>query len=69
MKKADKPSIVIITGDNNKVSFGGTSSHRSVIVVFAVLALIAIAVLAISHCCPDLLADFVRWIIGIAVNS
>lgn len=47
MKKADKPIIVIIIGDNNKVSLGGTSSHRSVIVIFSALALIAITAVQI----------------------
>ena len=66
MKKADKPSVVInIYGDNNKVSYGGKRSHLPVIAIIVV----AMAVLAISLCCPDLLADFVRWIIGKAINS
>ena len=66
MKKADKPEIVIIEGDNNKVSFSGGKSFLPLAIV--VLA-IAMVVLAISHCCPELLADFVRWMIGIAINS
>ena len=68
MKKADKQTIVIIQGDNNKVSFGGTCSQLSAIVV--TLVLIALAVLIVSLCCPkELLADFVRWMIGKAANS
>lgn len=67
MKKADTPNVVI-NGNNNKVSIGGTNLLPIAIVAFALGAL-AIAVLAISLCCPELLADFVRWIVGIAVNS
>lgn len=69
MKKADMPSSITIVGDNNKVYLGGTSSHLPAVVIGVVVALIAVAILAISHCCPDLLADFVRWIVGIAINS
>lgn len=66
MKKADKPSVVInIYGDNNKVSFDGKRSRFPVIAIVSV----AVAVLAISLYCPDMLADFVRWIIGKAINS
>ena len=66
VKKTDKPDVVIIKGDNNKVSFGGGKSFLSLAIV--VLA-IAMVVLAISLCCPELLADFVRWMISIAINS
>lgn len=65
MKKADAPSVIIITGENNKVSLGGTHSYIPAIVI----GLVAVAVLAVSLCCPELLADFVRWIIGKAINS
>lgn len=65
MKKTDRPSVVIITGDNNKISLGGTRSCIPAIVI----CFVAVAVLAVSLCCPDLLADFVRWIIGKAINS
>lgn len=66
MKKTDKPEVVIIKGDKNKVSFGEGKSFLSLAIV--VLA-IAMVVLAISLCCPELLADFVRWMISIAINS
>ena len=69
MKKADKPSYIIIIGDKNKVSLGEMRSHRSAIVIAAFLVAVAVTVLAISYCCPELLAEFVRWIIGIAINS
>lgn len=70
MKKADKPKIVIninISGDNNVVSTNETRSHVSVAVI--AIALAAATVLAVSFCCPELLPDLVRWIIGNVVNS
>ena len=68
MKKADKPSVVIhIHGDNNKVILGEARSSLFAIVIR--LILITVAVLIVSHCCPDLLASFVRWIIGTIINS
>lgn len=69
MKKADKPTIVIINvnGDNNKVFTNETRSHIPAAVI--IIALIAVTVLAVSFCCPELLPDFVRWIIGKVVNS
>jgi len=65
VKKADMPYAITIKGDNNKVSFGGKSFLPIAIVVLA----IAVVVLAISLCCPELLADFVRWMIGTAIDS
>ena len=68
VKKTDKPSVVInIYGDNNKVSTNETRSHVPAAVI--IIVLIAVAVLAVSFCCPELLSDFVRWIIGKVVNS
>ncbi|HIV20488.1 MAG TPA: hypothetical protein IAC81_00735 [Candidatus Scatomorpha stercorigallinarum] len=73
VKKADKPSVVIninVYGDNNKVSLNETRSHvLAVAIGVIIVALIAVAVLAVSCCCPELLPDFVRWIIGKVVNS
>ena len=69
MKKADKPSVIIINGENNKVYVGETRSHRSAIVIAVVLIAVAVAVLTVSHCCPELLAEFVRWIIGITIGN
>ena len=66
MKKADKPDVVIISGNHNKVSFGGEPSFLPLAIVALAIAMV---VLAISLCCPDLLADFVRWMISIAINS
>ena len=69
MKKTDKPNIVIINikGDNNKVSINETRSHVSAAVIITIL--ITVVVLAVSYYCPELLPDFVRWIIGKVVNS
>ena len=71
VKKTDEPSIVVhVYGDNNKVYLNETSSHVPAIAIGAiVVALFAVAVLAVSCCCPELLPDFVRWIIGKVVNS
>ena len=71
VKNADKPSaVVIIYGDNNKVSLNETRSYSSAVAIGVIIvALIAVAVLAVSCCCPELLPDFVRWIIGKVVNS
>ena len=73
MKKADKPNIVIninVYGDNNKVSTNETRSHVPAIAIGVIIvALVAVAVLTVSCCCPELLPDFVRWIIGKVVNS
>ena len=65
MRKTDVPCSITIKGDNNKVSLGG----KSILPIAIVVLSIAIVVLAISLCCPELLADFVRWMIGTAVSS
>lgn len=66
MKKADKQSVVInINGDNNRVSFDRKRSRLPVIAI----TVMAVAVLATLLCCPDLLADVVRWIISTVINS
>ncbi len=69
MKKTDIPDIVIIYGDKNKVSFGEKNALPRAIVILAIAIVVAVAVLAISLCCPDLLADIVRWIICEAISS
>ena len=70
VKKADKPCVVIhvhVHGDNNKVSLNENRSHIPAVVIG--ITLTAAAVLAVSFCCPELLPDVVRWIIGKVVNS
>ena len=68
MKKTDKPSVVInIYGDNNKVYLNETRSHvPAALVIFAISIA---AILVVSYCCPELLPDLVRWMIGKVVNS
>lgn len=68
MKKADKP-VIIINGDNNKISLGEKSSHLSVAITIALGVVVSAAILAVSHCCPELLAHFVRLLIGIAFGG
>lgn len=72
MKKADIP-VVNINGDNNNVEVNVTMTNSSTntpaAIVIALGVLAGAAVLAVSQCCPELLADFVRWIISIAVGG
>ena len=66
MKRTDRPAVNII-GDNNEVnvSLGKTNAYRIAIII--ALGLIGGAViLAVSHCCPELLAEFVRSVISLA---
>ncbi len=72
MRKTDKPSVVTINiinihGDDNKVSVNETRSHTPVAII--IVLMVVATVLAVSLCCPELLPDFVRWIIGKVVNS
>lgn len=68
MKNAGKPSVVInVNGNNNKVTVYREKSQIPAIVVSTLF--ITITVLAVSLCCPELLAETVRWIIGLALNS
>lgn len=73
VKKADKPCVVIhvhVHGNNNKVSLNETRSHVPAVAIGVIIvALVAVAVLTVSCRCPELLPDFVRWIIGKVVNS
>ncbi len=68
MRKADK-HVIIINGDNNKLTFGETKSHLPAAIAIALGVFAGAAVLAVSLCCPELLADFVRLIISVAVGS
>lgn len=70
VKKADNCPVIIICGDNNAVSIESSSSrHIRIAIIVCICVCFAIAVLTISLCCPDLLPDFVRWIIGKLINS
>lgn len=68
MRKADK-HVIIINGDNNKLTFGESKSHLPAAIAIALGVFAGAAVLAVSFCCPELLADFVRLIISVAVGS
>lgn len=72
MNKADNP-VVIVNGNNNsvevKVNITETPSKTPVVIVIASCVIIVASILAVSQCCPELLADFVRWIISIAIGS
>ena len=68
MRKADK-HVIIINGDNNKLTFGETKSHLPAAIAIALGVFAGAAVLAVSLCCPELLADFVRLILSVAVGS
>ena len=72
MKKTDNPVVHIYGNNNNvevKVNVTETSSKMPVAVTIAIALIVAAAILAISLCCPELLADFVRWIVSVAVGS
>ena len=68
MKKADN-RVIIINGDNNKLNLGESKSRLPAAIVIALGVFAGAAVLAVSLCCPELLADFVRWIISIVVGG
>ncbi len=68
MRKADK-HVIIINGDNNKLTLGESKSYLPAAIVIALGVFAGAAVLAVSFCCPELLADFVRLIISVAVGS
>ena len=72
VKKADIP-VVNINGDNNNVEVNvtvtETSTNTPAAIVIALGVFTGAAVLAVSQCCPELLADFVRWILSVAVGG
>lgn len=72
MKKADNPVVHIYGNNNNvevKVNVTETSSKMPVAATIAIALIVAASILAISLCCPELLADFVRWIVSIAISG
>ena len=71
MKKTGNRVVIvnIINSDNNKLNFGESKSHLPAAIVIALSVVTAATVLAVSHCCPELLADFVRLLIGIAIGG
>lgn len=68
MRKTDN-HVVIINGDNNKVTIGESKSHLPAAIAIALGVFAGAAVLAVSLYCPELLADFVRWMIGMAIGG
>lgn len=68
MKKADN-RVIIFNGDNNKLNIGESKSRLPAAIAIALGVFAGAAVLTVSYCCPELLADFVRFIIGVAVGS
>lgn len=72
MKKADNPVVIVYGNDNNvevKVNVTETPSKTPAAIVIALSVITVVAILAVSQCCPELLADFVRWIISIAIGG
>ena len=72
MKKSDNPVVIINGNDNSvevKVNVTETPSRTPAAIVIALSVIIVVAILAVSQCCPELLADFVRWIISIAIGG
>ena len=75
MRKTDKKTIVnyfnitIVNGDNNNVHSNGKRSSLSIVlavVKYIALILISASVLAVLLYCPELLAEYVRSLIGIS---
>lgn len=72
MRKTDNPVVHIYGNNNNvevKVDITETSSKMPVAVTIAIAIIVAATILAVSLCCPELLTDFVRWIISIAIGD
>ncbi len=64
MRPTDNQNITI-NGDKNIVILFESTSLVDVIK----LVVIASILLVIFHCCPELLADVVRWIISATIGS
>lgn len=65
MKSADNQNITIVGDNNNIVITRGSISLIDVIKIVAIASIL----LVVFHCCPELLADVVRWIISAAIGS
>ena len=68
MKNAGK-TVIIINGDNNTVNFGEPKSRRPVVLAIIAGVVIIASALIVSRCCPELLDDLVRWMIGQAIGG
>ena len=60
--KNEKPIVIIVNGDKNKLSVGEESNFSKKVVIAIV---IIIAVLTVSFCCPEKVADFLKMVISI----
>ena len=71
MKKADMP--VDVKGNNNDIKIQIVNnninitepSKTPVAIVIAFTVIAVVTILAVSYCCPEMLAEFVRCIISI----
>jgi hypothetical protein len=68
MKNAGK-TVIIVNGDNNTVNIGEPKSRRPVVLTIIICVVIVASALIVSLCCPELLDEFVRWIIRIAIGG
>ena len=72
MNKAEKKhTIIVVYGNNNRVSLNETRAHFPAIAVNTTICvlLIAVAILTVFFCCPDRFPDFVRFIIGKVIDN
>lgn len=60
--KNEKPIVIIVNGDKNKLSVGEESNFSKKVVIAIV---IIIAVLTVSFCCPEKVTDFLKMVISI----
>jgi hypothetical protein len=72
MKKADRKhfhaeNIIVISGNNNKISLYETSSQKLIVTAILIIV-VAVSVLTVSIICPEQVSDYVRWIIGFLVS-
>lgn len=65
MKSADKQNITIIGDNNNIVIKRGSIPLIDAIRIVAIVSIL----LVVFHCCPELLADVIHWIISAVIGS
>lgn len=65
-KHSHAEHIIVINGDNNKVSVYEIDFQK--LFVVAIIIVIATSVLAVSIICPKQLSDYIRCIIEIAMS-
>ena len=75
MKKTDKPADgVFIIGNNNKVNFINNvtiyneTPRRQDNTITLIFIVTIVSVLTVSLCHPDLLADYIRLIVSVAIG-